>query len=72
MGGAGTRWRGERNEWVTSLALCLRVGSGIPEMKTILRGITLNDYLTFKTFIAKAVRYTRMHTHTHMAQANNP
>jgi len=35
-------------------------------MKTILRGITLNDYLTFKTFIAKAVSHARAHTHTLM------
>ncbi|KAF3848135.1 hypothetical protein F7725_021163 [Dissostichus mawsoni] len=26
------------------------VGSGIPEMKTILRGVVLKEYLTFKTF----------------------
>lgn len=31
------------------------IGSGIPEMKTVLRGIYLQDYLTFKTFISKAV-----------------
>ncbi len=31
------------------------VGSGIPEMKTILRGITLTDYLSFRTFISKSV-----------------
>ncbi|KAF6736113.1 Chloride channel protein 2 [Oryzias melastigma] len=29
------------------------VGSGIPEMKTILRGVVLKEYLTFKTFVAK-------------------
>ena len=32
------------------------VGSGIPEMKTILRGIELKDYLTIRTFISKIVR----------------
>ena len=31
------------------------VGSGIPEMKTILRGIDLKDYLTIRTFISKIV-----------------
>ncbi|XP_041377923.1 chloride channel protein 2-like [Gigantopelta aegis] len=31
------------------------VGSGIPEMKTILRGVVLKEYLTFKTLIAKIV-----------------
>lgn len=31
------------------------IGSGIPEMKTVLRGITLTDYLSFRTFISKAV-----------------
>lgn len=34
------------------------VGSGIPEMKTILRGITLKEYLTFRTLVAKAVGLT--------------
>ncbi|XP_047419331.1 chloride channel protein 2 isoform X3 [Sciurus carolinensis] len=29
------------------------VGSGIPEMKTILRGVVLKEYLTLKTFVAK-------------------
>ncbi|XP_033103927.1 chloride channel protein 2-like isoform X2 [Anneissia japonica] len=31
------------------------VGSGIPEMKTILRGVVLKEYLNFKTLIAKVV-----------------
>ncbi|XP_032824019.2 chloride channel protein 2-like isoform X2 [Petromyzon marinus] len=31
------------------------VGSGIPEMKTILRGVVLKEYLTLKTFVAKVV-----------------
>lgn len=29
------------------------VGSGIPEIKTILRGVVLKEYLTFKTLVAK-------------------
>lgn len=29
------------------------IGSGIPEMKTILRGVALKEYLTFRTLIAK-------------------
>ncbi|XP_037123066.1 chloride channel protein 2-like isoform X3 [Syngnathus acus] len=34
------------------------VGSGIPEMKTILRGVILKEYLTFKTFVAKVIGLT--------------
>lgn len=34
------------------------IGSGIPEMKTILRGVILNEYLTFRTLIAKIVGLT--------------
>ncbi len=30
-------------------------GSGIPEMKTILRGIRIPGYLNIKTFISKSV-----------------
>ena len=30
-------------------------GSGIPEMKTILKGVVLKEYLTFKTFVAKII-----------------
>jgi len=38
---------------------CLSVaGSGIPEMKTILRGVALKEYLTFRTLIAKVVGLT--------------
>lgn len=33
-------------------------GSGIPEMKTILRGVVLKEYLTFKAFAAKAIGLT--------------
>ncbi|XP_054883859.1 chloride channel protein 2-like [Poeciliopsis prolifica] len=31
------------------------VGSGIPEMKTTLRGVVLKEFLTFKTFVAKVI-----------------
>ncbi|ENN73254.1 chloride channel protein 2-like [Dendroctonus ponderosae] len=31
------------------------IGSGIPEMKTILRGVALKEYLTFKTLVAKII-----------------
>lgn len=34
------------------------LGSGIPEMKTILRGVVLKEYLTFKTFVAKVIGLT--------------
>lgn len=34
------------------------IGSGIPEMKTILRGVVLKEYLTGKTLIAKMVGLT--------------
>ncbi|XP_046643133.1 chloride channel protein 2-like [Daphnia pulicaria] len=34
------------------------VGSGIPEMKTIMRGVVLKEYLTFPTLIAKTVGLT--------------
>ncbi|XP_076032914.1 chloride channel protein 2 isoform X6 [Oratosquilla oratoria] len=34
------------------------IGSGIPEMKTILRGVVLKEYLTFKTLIAKVIGLT--------------
>jgi chloride channel 2 len=33
-------------------------GSGIPEMKTILKGIVLKEYLTMKTLVAKVVGLT--------------
>ncbi|VDK44123.1 unnamed protein product [Anisakis simplex] len=32
-----------------------RIGSGIPEIKTILRGVRLKEYLSFRTFLAKMV-----------------
>ncbi|XP_046448305.1 chloride channel protein 2-like isoform X1 [Daphnia pulex] len=34
------------------------IGSGIPEMKTILRGVVLKEYLTFRTGVAKVVALT--------------
>ncbi|XP_074123767.1 chloride channel protein 1 isoform X1 [Sminthopsis crassicaudata] len=34
------------------------VGSGIPEMKTILRGVVLKEYLTLKAFVAKVIALT--------------
>ncbi|XP_017163614.1 chloride channel protein 2 [Poecilia reticulata] len=34
------------------------VGSGIPEMKTILRGVVLKEFLTFKMFVAKVIGLT--------------
>lgn len=37
---------------------CLFLGSGIPEMKTILRGVALKEYLTFKTLLAKTIGLT--------------
>ena len=30
-------------------------GSGIPEMKTILRGVVLKEFLTFRTLVSKVV-----------------
>ncbi|KAJ3590720.1 hypothetical protein NHX12_008669, partial [Muraenolepis orangiensis] len=49
------------------IAICLQAqkwmyggldSSGIPEMKTILRGVVLKEYLTFKTFVAKVIGLT--------------
>ena len=34
------------------------IGSGIPEMKTILRGVVLKEYLSGKTLLAKMVGLT--------------
>ncbi|KAF7493069.1 Chloride channel protein 2 [Sarcoptes scabiei] len=34
------------------------VGSGIPEMKTILRGVILYEFLTFRTLVAKVIGLT--------------
>lgn len=45
--------------WYFSIFLTLPTsGSGIPEMKTILRGVVLKEYLTFKTFVAKVIGLT--------------
>ena len=30
-------------------------GSGIPEMKTVLRGVILHEYLSFRTLVAKLI-----------------
>lgn len=49
---------------VTLSALCVRtvasqaIGSGIPEMKTILRGVILKEYLTLRTLISKMIGLT--------------
>ncbi|KAJ8917376.1 hypothetical protein NQ315_002400 [Exocentrus adspersus] len=42
----------------TQLMAPQAVGSGIPEMKTILRGVALKEYLTFRTLVAKLVGLT--------------
>lgn len=34
------------------------IGSGIPEMKTILRGVVLKEYLTFRTLVSKVIGLT--------------
>ena len=36
-------------------AFPLITGSGIPEMKTILRGVVLKEYLNFRTLVSKIV-----------------
>ncbi len=41
----------------------MSTGSGIPEMKTILRGIRIPGYLNIKTFISKSVS---PHTYSHV------
>lgn len=41
-----------------SIFLCPRPGSGIPELKTILRGVVLKEYLTLKAFVAKVIGLT--------------
>lgn len=40
------------------LLLCVESGSGIPELKTILRGVVLKEYLTLKAFVAKVIGLT--------------
>lgn len=42
----------------TTIFTCYFQGSGIPEMKTILRGVALKEYLTFKTLVAKVIGLT--------------
>lgn len=42
----------------SSRALLLFSGSGIPELKTIMRGVVLKEYLTLKAFVAKVVGLT--------------
>jgi chloride channel 2 len=44
--------------FVSKILQFLISGSGIPEMKTILRGVVLKEYLTFRTGIAKIVALT--------------
>ena len=34
------------------------IGSGIPEMKTIMRGVVLHEYLTFRVLVAKMIGLT--------------
>lgn len=41
-----------------SSALLLFSGSGIPELKTIMRGVVLKEYLTLQAFVAKVVGLT--------------
>ena len=41
-----------------SFSFFLFTGSGIPELKTILRGVVLKEYLTLKAFIAKVIGLT--------------
>lgn len=41
---------------MVDILLC--IGSGIPEMKTILRGVALKEFLTLRTLIAKVVGVT--------------
>ena len=44
--------------WPWVRAVPVVPGSGIPEMKTILRGVVLKEYLTLKTFVAKVIGLT--------------
>ncbi|KAJ1355101.1 hypothetical protein KIN20_012373 [Parelaphostrongylus tenuis] len=45
--------------WVVSFChLDDAIGSGIPEMKTILRGVVLKEYLTIRTLISKMIGLT--------------
>lgn len=40
------------------LSSVFSTGSGIPELKTILRGVVLKEYLTLKAFVAKVIGLT--------------
>ena len=48
--------KGSSNEIVDGVTYVFNLGSGIPEMKTILRGTVLKRYLSIPTLIAKVVR----------------
>lgn len=43
---------------ISPVFLFFPAGSGIPELKTILRGVVLKEYLTLKAFIAKVIGLT--------------
>lgn len=59
IGGAGGGSRFLNGVYQTAVpGLYLSAGSGIPEMKTILRGVVLKEYLTLKTFVAKVIGLT--------------
>ena len=45
-------------QYVRTSILYICLGSGIPEMKTILRGIRIPGYLNIKAFFAKSVSLT--------------
>jgi hypothetical protein len=47
--------KGSSNEIVDGVTYVFNLGSGIPEMKTILRGTVLKRYLSIPTLIAKVV-----------------
>lgn len=54
-----------QNETLVTTSFPLRMisvihfpGSGIPELKTILRGVVLKEYLTLKAFVAKVIGLT--------------
>lgn len=51
-------WGSVPLSWLLDKAVPMSPGSGIPEMKTILRGVVLKEYLTLKTFVAKVIGLT--------------
>ncbi|KAI1235948.1 hypothetical protein IHE44_0002041 [Lamprotornis superbus] len=51
-------WGSVPPSWLLVKAVLTSPGSGIPEMKTILRGVVLKEYLTLKTFVAKVIGLT--------------